>query len=80
MGVLAEAGVHRYTTNPADVLRADSRFIALHTKEGGPRTLSLPKPATLRDAISGQTIGQGQRVEVTLPPNSTSIYEMVQTR
>ncbi|MEN6301753.1 MAG: beta-galactosidase [Armatimonadia bacterium] len=80
MGVLAEAGVHRYTTNPADVLRADSRFMALHTKEGGARTLSLPKPATLRDAISGQTIGQGQRIEVTLPPNSTSIYEMLQTR
>lgn len=74
--VLAQAGVHVYDTDPADVLRADSRFLAIHTKAGGPRRLSFPLPVAVHEAISGKLLGQGGSLDLQLPPNSTAILEM----
>ncbi|MCK5802214.1 MAG: beta-galactosidase [Lentisphaeria bacterium] len=70
------AGVHRYLDNLTDVVRADSRFIAIHTKEGGRRTLNLRVRSTVRDAMTGVEIGRGSRVPLNLSPDSTSIYEL----
>lgn len=74
--LLTEAGITAYTADPRDVLRADTRFIAIHTKDGGPRTLHLPRAGQLRDAFTGELVGSGEEVEVGLEPESTSLYEL----
>jgi hypothetical protein len=74
--VLREAGVHVYDPDPADVVRADSRFVAVHTAEGGPRRLAFPGPVTVHDALSGQRLGTGPALDLTLPPHSTTILEI----
>jgi hypothetical protein len=75
--VAREAGVHAYSTNPRDVVRADSRYLVIHTKEGGSRVLRLPGSVTLGDALSGEKVGEGSRVPVRLPPDSTTVWDMV---
>ena len=74
--VAQEAGVHRYVDSLTDVVRADSRFVAIHTKEGGERTLNLPVESIVSDAVTGEQIGRGTRVPLDLPSDSTSIYEL----
>jgi len=71
-----EAGVHRYVDSLIEVVRADSRFVAIHTKEGGKRTLNLPFPGLVTDAMTGAEIGRGKHLPLNLPPDSTSIYEL----
>jgi hypothetical protein len=75
--VLRQAGVHRYIDATGDVLRADSRYICIHTKEGGARTLRLPSARTVRDALSKRVLGEGPAVELELPANSTTLMEVV---
>ncbi len=71
-----EAGVHRYLDTLTDVVRADSRFVAIHTKEGGDRTLNLLESAMVTDALTGERIGSGSRIPLVLPPDSTTILEL----
>ena len=72
-----EAGVHRYLDTLTDVVRADERFIAIHTKQGGDRTLNLLEPAVVTDALTGERIGSGSRIPLVLPPDSTTILELI---
>jgi hypothetical protein len=74
--LLKRAGVTAYTADGQDVLRADTRFIAIHTKDGGLRTLHLPRTAQLQDAFTGELVGSGEEVEVGLEPESTALYEL----
>ena len=57
-------------------MRADSRLLAIHTKAGGARRLTLPANQAARDAISGQPLGEGPTLDLQLPPNSTTILEL----
>ncbi|MCX7599122.1 MAG: hypothetical protein N2512_09680, partial [Armatimonadetes bacterium] len=74
--LMDEAGVHRYVDSPDVIVRADNRLIALHTAKGGRYALSLPRPAKLRDALTGKQIGQRARVSVDLPASSTTLVEV----
>lgn len=74
--VLSAAGVHRYDDDFRDVLRADSRFVAIHTQAGGARSLRLPARAVVREALTGEKVGEGTNVPLTLPANSTTILEL----
>jgi hypothetical protein len=76
--LLDRAGVHRYLRNPADVVRADSQLLVVHTRDGGQREIRLPRSVRLRDALSGQLVGQGTCIPLTLPPASTSIWKIEQ--
>ena len=74
--VMDEAGVHRYVDEGADVLRADARFIALHTAEGGPKTLRLPQEAAVANALTGEALQTGSTVTLDLEPISTLLMEL----
>jgi len=74
--LMKQAGVHQYVDVRGDVLRADSRFLAIHTKPGGARTLKLPTVSVVRDALTGKTLGRGRAVPILLPPTSTTILEL----
>lgn len=73
---MREAGVHRYIDETEDVLRADGRFIALHTATGGPRALRLPRAATVADALTGEVPGSGRALVVQTEPDSTMLLEL----
>ena len=75
--MVRRAGVHQYIDAPGDVVRADSRFICIHTKEGGPRKLRLPEACTVSDAFTGAVLGTGASVDLTLPRNSTTLLERI---
>jgi hypothetical protein len=78
--VAREAGVHQYSPEPRDVVRADSRYLVIHTKEGGRRTLRVPVGVSLTDALTRARVAAGTRPRVTLPPNSTTVWEMERGR
>ncbi len=76
--VVREAGVHRYGLPAEDVVRADSRFLVVHSKAGGGRRLNLPAAGELRDALTLQPVATGREVDVTLPPDATTVWELLQ--
>lgn len=78
--VLTQAGVHRYDDNLRDVLRADSRLLAIHTQAGGARTLRLPEEGMVREALSERVVGRGPELSLQLPPDSTTILELAPQR
>ena len=71
-----EAGVHRYVEREDVLVGADSALISLHTKQGGPVTINLPHPARLTDAVTGEPVGEGSTIPLTLDPISTTILRV----
>lgn len=71
-----EAGVHRYIDEGDEVLRADARFIALHTAEGGRRELRLPRQAAVTNALTGEPLQTGSTITLDLERNSTLLMEL----
>lgn len=69
-----EAGVHIYSETE-EPLWANSRFVALHTQQGGMRRITLPKKvAEVRELFSGQTIARDcDRVELTVEGPGTAL-------
>jgi hypothetical protein len=68
-----EAGVHVFNQRD-DTLYANRSFLTVHANGNGPRTLRFPGPATVADAISGESLLQGGReVEISLQHGETRI-------
>jgi hypothetical protein len=74
--IQSAAGVHRYDSNFEDVVRGDSLLLVVHSKQGGPREIMLPRPASVSDALSGKFIGEGKRISITLPASTTAIWRL----
>ena len=56
--IASDAGVHLYLDKPATVF-ANENFLAVHTKEGGGLTISLPrKYARVTDLLSGKIVAE----------------------
>ncbi len=54
--IVRRAGVHLYTDGP-DPVYANRRLLAIHTKDGGEKEISLPADCTaVRDVYAGKTI------------------------
>ena len=54
--IASDAGVHLYLDAPATVF-AKEGFLAVHTKDGGEKTIRLPKrAATVVDLLAGKTV------------------------
>ncbi len=74
--LMDEAGVCRYIDSPQVIVRADSGLVSLHTAAGGDYELRLPRSARVRDALTGEVIGTGQRMSVSLPSSSTTLLRL----
>ncbi len=74
-----EAGVHIYC-DTEEPLYANSRLIALHTLEGGRRTVILPKPCRrVTELFSGRVVAENVSVfEDDLTGPCTVLYEIVE--
>jgi len=72
-----EAGAHIYC-EAEEPLYANARLIALHTIEGGPRTVVLPKTCRrVTELFSGRVVAENvSRFEDTLTPPCTVLYEL----
>jgi hypothetical protein len=56
--VLAQAGVHLYVEG-VDPVYANERLLAVHCKEGGEKTISLPRPVgKVLDILSGTVVAE----------------------
>ncbi len=74
--LLRAAGGHLYSTGQ-DVWMANRSLLAVHTARGGRRTVRLPEPADVHDAITGKALARdADRFTVTLPRRSTTIWVM----
>ena len=70
-----EAGAHIYC-EVEEPLYANDRLIALHTIQGGPRTVVLPKPCRrVTELFSGRVVAENaSRFEDKLTPPCTMLY------
>lgn len=74
--LMDEARVVRYVDSPDVIVRADSNLVALHTAKPGHHILHLPRTATVRDALTGEVLGRGRDVPLSLPGPSTTLLEL----
>ena len=72
-----EAGAHIYC-EAEEPLYANDRLIALHTIEGGPRTVVLPKKCRrVTELFSGRVVAENtDRFEDTLTAPCTVLYQV----
>jgi len=78
--LMDEAGICRYIDSPDVIVRADGSLVCLHTAVGGEYQLALPHAAEVDNALTGEHIGSGKQMQVTLPPNSTTLLSIAPTR
>jgi hypothetical protein len=77
--LMDDAGVCRYIDSPDVIVRADGSLICLHTAVGGEYRLNLPHAAEVRNSLTGEYIGSGRQMSVTLPANSTTLLSVLPT-
>jgi len=76
--VFEKAGVHRYIEGEQDILYAGRGWICLHSAVGGEKQVKLPFRAKVVDPDAEEVIATGDAFRVTMPPNSTRIFKLVQ--
>jgi hypothetical protein len=77
-GVARYAGVHLYCDEDV-VLDADSRMLMLHSGWDGDRSIevALPRPMTVTDAWTGETLcTDAETVTVALPESTTRLLRL----
>ena len=68
------AGAHVYTEEN-DVVFASKNFLAVHSVRGGSRTIKLPQPSPVWDAVTGQRISEwADRIELNITPPQTRLF------
>ena len=71
----ARAGVHLYTRSDCN-LWANGPYVALHAASNGPVELDLGQSGTVRDMLSGETVGRGPRLVLPLQRGETRVLEL----
>jgi hypothetical protein len=76
--ILRNAGVHMFT-NDENPVYANERLIAIHYKEGGQKTVFLPrKYKQVIDVMDGKTVGRNSsRFTYVFATPGTSIFEII---
>jgi hypothetical protein len=71
-----QAGVHLYA--PAgDVVYANRSLLAVSVNEGGPRTVTLPRPADVFDLYADREVGRGLTTfAADIPPKATKLWRI----
>ena len=76
VNLMREAGVHRYLDTTDDVVRADSRYLVIHTRQGIARNLKLTRECLVTDALTGEELGKGKALPIEFPATSTTVLEL----
>lgn len=68
------AGCHIWCEED-DVVYASDSFVGLHSVKAGTRTLRLPRPCTVRDALTQETLGEGlNELTLDIDPPQTRVF------
>ncbi|MCX5658745.1 MAG: hypothetical protein NTW19_03365 [Planctomycetota bacterium] len=68
------AGCNIWCDQP-DVIYASDSFVSIHSVRSGPRTIHLPRPMNVTDAMTGKPIGKGLReIKLTLAAPETRVF------
>jgi beta-galactosidase len=70
-----KAGVHLYTQTDCNVY-ANGPIIAVHASQDGPITLDTANRHQVRDAISGELVGNGPQVTLPMKKGDTRVLRM----
>ena len=58
-----------------DIVYVNRAFAALHSRDGGQRTLRFPRPITMHDLFAGTDTARGaEQVTLDIPPRSTTVW------
>lgn len=68
-----EAHVHLFTETDCNVY-ANGSFLALHGSQDGPLDLNTGKPEPVRDFFTGEAIGQGPTLQLSLKRGETRVF------
>lgn len=76
--IMKDAGVHMYTDGQEPVY-ANERLLAVHVKEGGEKTIHLPRPyKQVVDVIHGKTVAENVSEFIfTFKSPDTGLFELV---
>jgi hypothetical protein len=74
--VARQAGAHLYATRDCYVW-ANGPFVSLHGAEDGPVDLDVGRPGTLREILTGESLGPGPRQVVPLKRGQTRVLKVV---
>ena len=66
------AGVHIYCATD-DIILGDGRFLAIHAAAAGRKTLHLPEPMQVTDALTGETLARDTRVPLVMEQGETRL-------
>lgn len=69
-----QAGVHLYSRQN-DVIAEGRGVVLLHATQSGERALCLPKPARLRDVLSGEEFGPGTLFRFSLEKGDSKLMQ-----
>ena len=70
--IARKAGVHLFTETDCNVY-ASGPFLALHTTQRGALDLSLPRSGPVWDALTGEQVGTGPRLSLTVERAQTRV-------
>jgi hypothetical protein len=71
--IAREAGAHIYS-DADDVIYANDGFVTIYSPQGGTRTISLRKPATVVDALDGSVLATGvSAFSLSMSPNTARL-------
>lgn len=75
--IARRAGVHLYTDGD-DLVYAGGSLVSVTSRQQGRRTIGLPGPTTVCDALTGECLGRNvERVELDMSLHETRILELV---
>ena len=70
------AGVHLYA-NSDDIVYANARYVTFCCKEGGEKTLHLPQPADLYEALDGTLLARNvQSYTFQAKPGQVEMFQL----
>ena len=70
--IAEQAGVHLLTETDCNVY-ANGPFLALHASVDGPLAINTGKPGEVRDALTGEVVGRGPQLQLTLSRGDTLV-------
>ena len=74
--IAIDAGVHVYSDGN-DVIEANEHFFAIHAGDTGEKVIHLPRPARVREALSGVAVGDGiMKWSVPIKKGDTRLYSI----
>ena len=74
--IAGAAGVHLYC-RAGDVVHVDGRTLSLTACDAGRKTVTLPRPAALRDVCTGETLSQAQTFHLDMRRGETRVFEVL---